>query len=322
MSWVCPTLGRPEKLKELAGSWEKYGDGRELNVRIWTGDPRREDYLKETWPKGWTLYESEHRDIVGTLNEWFKAHPKEDFYGFMQDDLRLLTPGGVEILEALAHPFYISYPNDALQRHRLCTTFCIGGELARLMGWWVHPSLKKDYVDTVWMHLGQQTGLLRYAADVIWEHRHLIAGKSERDATYAISYGESKEFTPPEDETAAFNRYMKSGEFASDASMILHNLAGVERFWIENYEQESSVPDSGGEPVQGPGIVRGGVGGRDGTGSPQEPGRDAERLQGSGPADEPPAAVQRADSSPGTRLEERGSPWVATHREYKYPEDD
>lgn len=185
--WVCPTLGRPERLSELARSWERCQPHTKLAVKLWVGDPRLEDYAKHKWPKGWHFYRSEVKYLGPSLNEFFKTYPEEKSYGFIADDIVLRTKGGLELLESLAEPFFVVYPNDCLQRNRLCTHFCIGGDLVRELGWFTLPQMMHS-VDMPWWNLGRNTGLLRYEPRVVFQHKHFLTGQAERDSTYEVTY--------------------------------------------------------------------------------------------------------------------------------------
>lgn len=185
--WICPTLGRPERLQELAKSWNRMQPDTKLIVRLWDGDVRLEAYSKLKWPATWHFYTSSKKYLGPTLNEFFEAYKEEETYGFIADDVVLRTPSGLEHLEAMAAPFYIAYPNDCLQRYRLCTHFCIGGELVRELGWFALPDML-HMVDMPWYNIGRNTGLIRYCAQVIFQHKHFLTGTVEKDDTYSVTY--------------------------------------------------------------------------------------------------------------------------------------
>ena len=185
--WVCPTLGRPERLAELARSWERCQPSTKLAVRLWEGDPRLDEYREMKWPKSWHFYRSEKKYLGPALNEFFAAYPDEETYGFIADDIVLRSPGGLELLESLAQPFFVVYPNDCLQRHKLCTHFCLGGDLVRELGWLALPMVRHS-VDLPWYNIARNTGLLRYEPRVIFQHKHFLVGSAEKDSTYGILY--------------------------------------------------------------------------------------------------------------------------------------
>lgn len=208
--WICPTFSRPKRLKELARSWERCQPQSRLFVRLWREDPAYLEYKTMNWPKLWKFYDSDAKGCGEALNEFYQLHPEEAFYGFIADDIVLRTKGGLEHLQALASPFFIAYPNDTIQRHRLCTHFCIGGDLVREMGWFAYPAFHHGQIDMVWHHLGLLTGLLRYAPQVIFQHKHMLTRLVDYDETYAASYG-SRGSTSPDTVLAMADeeRFMK-----------------------------------------------------------------------------------------------------------------
>ena len=187
--WICPAFGRPHRLKELARSWERCQPATRLNVRLWRGDPFYLEYKKLNWPQTWRFYDSDAKGCGEALNEYFELHPDEPFYGFVADDIVLRTKLGLEHLQALAIPYFISYPNDTIQRHRICTHFCIGGDLVREAGFFAHTGFHHGYIDMVWLRIGLEAGLLRYAPHIIFQHKHFLVKTAEWDETYAASYG-------------------------------------------------------------------------------------------------------------------------------------
>jgi hypothetical protein len=159
-----------------------------LFVRVWENDPKREEYENQAWPEGWTFYTSPVEWTAPALQEFFEMDKERDYYGFIGDDVVLESPEAIEELVKEAGSWYIAYPNDKIQRHRLATHFCLGGELVREVGYLAPPGLKHHYMDQIWHTIGLNTGLLRYRPDVIFNHKHMIRGQAASDATYAKVY--------------------------------------------------------------------------------------------------------------------------------------
>lgn len=190
MAFLCPTFQRPERLAELALSWEEHEPGTKLYVRIWEHDPCREEYLSIQWPESWELYVSPAKGAGEALNEFFRLHPNEESYGFIGDDVVLRTTGGVGELERTAGEWFIAYPNDCVQRFLIPTHFCIGGELARTIDCVVPPMFKHNYIDVGLKELGERMNLLRWCPHVIFQHKHFLvkAYGIPKDATYQAVY--------------------------------------------------------------------------------------------------------------------------------------
>ncbi|MGW8177715.1 MAG: hypothetical protein ACWGQW_02805 [bacterium] len=244
MPWICPTMGRPERLAELAASWDRNQPGKELHVRVWEGDRKRADYASIKWPDNWNLYTSSKRGAGEALNEIFKKNPHEDFYGFIADDIVLRTPGGLEILEETAKPWFVSYPNDVLQKHRLCTHFCVGGELAREMQGVVPPMFKHTYMDVGLLNIAHYFCLLRYCPQVIFQHKHfLVKGYGiEKDATYKMVYPGKGELASGEleDEGLKAMEEFRAGYFPETINRINARFFELFEDW-ERWEEEDAA---------------------------------------------------------------------------------
>jgi hypothetical protein len=187
--WFCPTFQRPARLRALAESWEVCEPGKGLLVRVWSHDPFKDEYFAMRWPKTWVLYESEEETCVDAVNEFFHSHQGQQNFGFIGDDVVLRTYRGLEKLEEAAGSKYIAYPNDLIQRNRLCTHFCMGGDIARTLEHIFPPRFKHGYCDVALFNLGINTGILRYQSNVIFDHQHPVVKKAEWDETYEL--GES-----------------------------------------------------------------------------------------------------------------------------------
>jgi len=204
MGWFCPTFQRPERLAELALSWERNAPGVPLHVRVWEKDPRKEDYFKYDWPDGWELYESKKEWAGEAFNEYFDWNPNEDFYGFIGDDTVLRTKNGLKALEITAGRMFMSYPNDTIHRHRLNPHYCLGGDTARALGFVTPRTFYHFNMDRAMQFITGNCGLQRYCPQVVLQHKHFLWELSERDATYRKVYGgipleKLDKFVPPDE---------------------------------------------------------------------------------------------------------------------------
>lgn len=328
--WFCPTYKRPEGLLELADTWEKYQPGKKLIVRVWEDDPRGPDYAKTEWPESWEFYTSGAENFSPALNEFFQKYPDEPNYGFIADDIRLTTEGGLEYLESLAEPFFIAYPNDTIQRSRLATHWCIGGDLVRMMGWFSPPFLTHGYTDQVWQLLGQGAGLLRYAPHVVFYHKHFLADRAKYDEGYAKIYGPDKLMTSEivRKDAEIFQQYAAKAA-GTDIKMLRTALNNLEDMIVKEagYESPFHRPEeiiiSGNEakPVLPSGELHRGVGGRDSAGGLHDSNGKAGGVQGIGNDRnvESPTVHSEAVET-GVGLPQGGCPWIIEPKEYKYPD--
>lgn len=330
--WFCPTFQRPEGLLKLADSWEKYQPGKKLVVRVWENDPKGEQYARTEWPESWIFYTSAAEKFTPALNEFFAKYPDEPHYGFIADDMRLTSEGGLEYLEGLADPFFLAYPNDTIQREILPTHYCIGGDLVRMLGWFSPPFLEHCYTDQVWKFLASKAGLLRYAPQVVFYHDHfLVPGRGKFDETYAKVYNSDGKMltdrTRKDYET--FQKYISSGAAATDAHMLRVALGNLENAIVmeAGYEPTLVIPEKitlhsdKTEPLLQTGELHRGVGGRDGAGGVHDSDRPASGVQG--PSDdgnvEGPAVHGQALET-GNRFPQGGCPWIIEPKQYKYPD--
>lgn len=326
--WFCPTYKRPEGLLELADSWEKYQPGKKLVVRVWEEDPFGRKYAETLWPESWEFYTSPAENFTPAMNEFFAKYPNEDTYGFIADDIRLTSEGALEYLEMLASPFFVAYPNDTIQRDRLCTHYCIGGDLVRMMGWFSPPFLQHGYTDQVWKLLGGGAGLLRYAPHVVFYHKHWLAGRAKYDDGYAKIYDQKGLMTSDmvTRDAEIWQKYIAAAA-GNDIKMLREAFNRLEDNIVKEagYEpvfhptQEVIVHSDAPEPVLQSGDVHRGVGGRDGAGSVHDADRPACGVQGAGTDDE--LTATRGDGQAvekGTGFPQGGCPWIIEPKDWKY----
>lgn len=331
--WFCPTYQRPEGLLELADSWEKYQPGKQLIIRVWEDDPRGADYARIAWPESWEFYTSPAEAFTPALNEFFAKYPNEENYGFIADDIRLTSEGTLEYLEMLASPFFLAYPNDTIQRDRLCTHYCIGGDLVRLMGWFSPPFLQHSYTDQVWKLLAGKTGLLRYAPHAVFYHKHfLVSGrKAKFDASYAKIYNErGEELTEvTKKDWEVFQQYTAKGALEADVALLRLALGRMENQIVEDagYEptiiipKEINVHSNSTEPILSSRDISGRMGGWDSARSCDDSDGQACGIQGSSGDDV--SAPPRGDDQiveKGARFPQGGFPWQLEQKVYKYPD--
>jgi len=186
--WFMPTFNRPEQCKAVIEQINKVGcstsgivfvQGREMQAEY-------EKALDGTLPDNWVLYF--HATNIGcdpAMNWCFKNFPNEPFYGLVCDDEYVYTEGWDKILSEAAGEWNISHGNDGWQsENRIHSYVTVGGELVRACGWWSLPGLWHWFHDDVQEALAAACGLRVYCKDVKTEHKHYMAGKVQKDATY------------------------------------------------------------------------------------------------------------------------------------------
>lgn len=127
--------------------------------------------------------------IVAPLNravEKVLTDPGVKYVGFMGDDhLPKSREWDLRLLECLRQtPGCIAYGNDLFQGPNLPTAVFMDARIPRILEFMAPPVLQHLWVDNYWKALGEGLGTLRYLDDVIIEHLHPAAGKSDWDETY------------------------------------------------------------------------------------------------------------------------------------------
>lgn len=198
---IVPSRGRPEAALTVARIFaDTCTADTELVFAIDADDPKRSEYspLKSNGPVD--LFVGNNSSMVSALNyaahlaAWWTPSYKRDWIkdpppfavGFMGDDHRPRTPGwDSAYLDALRElGTGIVYGDDLLQGENLPTQCAMTSDIIRGLGHMAPPTLTHLYVDDYWRDLGRAAGCLRYLPDVVIEHMHPRAGKSEWDDGY------------------------------------------------------------------------------------------------------------------------------------------
>src|SRR5580700_580798 len=178
--WVLPTLGRPAICQRALDSIIAVGCTTAGMVVVdGDSDPR---YRELKLPEGWARLENSHnRGLLDTLNWAFRTYPDEPWYGLLNDDFVIRTPGWDERLVAAAGPLGFASSNDLWQAGqpapgrvggRMCGALAFGGDMLRALGWWTPPGLFHCFADDAWEEIATRLGNRRYLRDVIIEHWH------------------------------------------------------------------------------------------------------------------------------------------------------
>ena len=192
---IVPSRGRPHTVAELAETFRATCTERTwLLFAVDEDDPQYTAYrdaISEASAGGLRvqLVAQPSGSMVTALNHAARcllAAPGPavpDAIGFMGDDHRPRTQGWDRAyLDALTSLPGIVYGNDLLQGANLPTQCAISARVVRALGHiMAPPELTHLYVDNYWRDLGHATGCLTYLPDVVVEHVHPIAGKTEWD---------------------------------------------------------------------------------------------------------------------------------------------
>jgi hypothetical protein len=187
---LCPSRGRPLKAVELVESFEQTVDLDQtaLLVVMDEDDPMLGAYL-ELLPARYVTVSETVGNMNLVLNEQATKHAGIGVYtylGFVGDDHRFRTKDWdrmfEEVLGAAGGGF--AYGNDLYQGENLPTHVVMNASIVAALGWMGLPRAKHLYLDNTWKLLGEAVNRLFYFPEVIIEHMHVYAGKSEMDEGY------------------------------------------------------------------------------------------------------------------------------------------
>ena len=181
--WILTSLGRPDRIRKVVESYDWGGNTRVI-LALWERDRTLHKYIDQKWPEGWQTKIVSMRGNGPTYNEIFARYPNERCYGFLADDAILDEQGMLRQLEEEAGDWNLAYANDKHWGVRLPTMPCIGGELARAVGYLAPPTLMHWAIDTAWGSLGERLKCLRYRVDLTYTHLNPVWGTAPDDSTY------------------------------------------------------------------------------------------------------------------------------------------
>jgi hypothetical protein len=187
MVMIVPSRSRPHNVARLAQAMDDTcTTGTELLIVLDADD----DTLDAYKALGLDIFVAEPADKRGMtvpLNQAAviaaQTHP---FVGFLGDDVLPRTTGWDErfITELTDLRTGIVWGDDLLQHDIWPTHVSMTSDIIRALGWMAMPELTHLFVDVVWMRLGEHLDRIRYLPDVILEHMHPAAGKTDMDALY------------------------------------------------------------------------------------------------------------------------------------------
>lgn len=184
--WILTSLGRPDRIRAVVESYD-WGSESPVVLTLWEKDPRLSEYLAQIWPENWRVETVPMRGNGPTYNEMLRRYPNERCYGFLADDAILDVQGMLRLLEAEAADWNVSYANDKHHGAAIPTMPCIGGDLARAVGYLSPECLIHWAIDCAWHEIGRRVNGLRYRADLTYTHLNPVWGTAPDDQTYKMA---------------------------------------------------------------------------------------------------------------------------------------
>lgn len=180
---IVPSRERPDAIRQLELEFAATCTERTTMLPVVDdNDPTRDAYPDYTW-------QAPSRNMVQALN-WASAKLLRErapiAVGFMGDDHRPITRGWdsfyLEALEKLGTG--IVYGNDLLQGRKLPTQCAMTVDIVQTIGYMAPPAFGHLFVDNAWRAWGELAKCISYLPEVIIEHRHPLAGRSDWDDGY------------------------------------------------------------------------------------------------------------------------------------------
>lgn len=137
-------------------------------------DDDDDSYKDFELPYYWRFLEGKRGPVSELLNRAFERFPDEPYYAVVCDDMVYLTPDWDVVLSQACVPNLVSWGDDGKKGRNLCTSFFIGGDLVRKLGFLAHPGTGHLYTDTIWWMIASGSGLGRYRPEVKFTHTKIF----------------------------------------------------------------------------------------------------------------------------------------------------
>lgn len=178
--WLVPSKGRPHLAARLFDA-SKF---KEPGILILNTEDEL-FYRSVKIPAGWRRIVTKPTYLSDALNRGLAHAPNEPWYGILNDDHLPKTEGWERAVIDAAGPCGIAWPHDNYAKRISCHVK--GGELVRLLGWFVCPRMKHFWLDDadelIASHL-RPLGLAVFLEHVMVSHEHVNAGRMPPDRTY------------------------------------------------------------------------------------------------------------------------------------------
>ena len=229
---IVPTRGRPRSVAPIIEAWRATGafDTADLAFVVDNDDPTEADYEAAWQESGFVarMVRAERWEpLVPKLNAATLAYANDYFaIGFAGDDHLPRTEGWAKAALAGLREMGtgVVYGDDGFRHAHLASSWFMTSDIVRALGRMVPAPVEHMYCDNAVMDLARGADCLRYLPDVLIEHRHPLAGKSEWDSGYA-RVNSAAQYTRDE---GAYLEW-RAGDMAADVAKVaaLHRLREV-----------------------------------------------------------------------------------------------
>lgn len=188
---VVPSRTRPQNVARLIEAWGTTGafGHADLRIDVDADDPAHPQYLKLDLPRGVRMATGHRwRPLVWKLNRATRQECDRYFaLGFMGDDHLPRTGGWAKryLDELRSMGTGIVYGDDGYQHENTPTQWAMTADIPQALDRRMVPApVEHLYCDDAVRDLGRAAGCLRYLPDVLIEHVHPSARKTETDEQY------------------------------------------------------------------------------------------------------------------------------------------
>ena len=196
---ICPSRGRPERIKETLDSIESTCDFNHTDFMVLLDD---DDYYLEDYTStlpSWVKVKIYSREMDCTLtteiiNRAFKEFNDYEFYSVTNDDI-VYKNKGWDI--ALCQKLKISCGQDDTMVEKYGTSYIgnvnpgefpitsvIDGDIVRKIGWLQYPKLRHSCGDNIWFWIGKRSDCLYFDGKYHTDHNSAYFGRGEADETF------------------------------------------------------------------------------------------------------------------------------------------
>ncbi len=196
--WLIPSLNRPHLLKNFFDGYKKTEGSTPGMVLVDKTDPKKDDYLKLEYPKGWTLVLTNGVTMGDKVREVWHQIKDLDWVGLLNDDHIPRTQGWDKKVLSLLTGSNIIGTNDGPTPDKpwkapgkLCGATCWSGKVLRTVGYMFPEGLHHLFIDDVWEFLGGRAQNIQIMMDVCVEHNHAYIHKAEDDTHKQVNSQES-----------------------------------------------------------------------------------------------------------------------------------
>lgn len=207
--WLLSSFNRPGNLKRFFAAFHATGGSTPGMVLIDEGDyySHAQDYAALDLPLGWYIRKTKARSQGDKIREVWDDIKACAWFGRIGDDNVPETPGWDRRLVDALDGWGIVSCNDGWQApKRIADCWVMGGDLVRALGYIFAPGMGHLFVDDLWETIGKDADCWSVLMDVKVDHRHVMRGDANVDATHRAAYGDgfSKDHPGPDRQSGSW----------------------------------------------------------------------------------------------------------------------